>query len=53
MQWCLGNLIESGVVPVVRLTKVFRQVTDSHIITNAQSNPIDKNIGWAAANIFK
>jgi exodeoxyribonuclease V alpha subunit len=25
----------SGVVPVVRLTEVFRQAADSHIITNA------------------
>ena len=31
----LQNLIESGVVPVVRLTEVFRQAADSHIITNA------------------
>jgi exodeoxyribonuclease V alpha subunit len=31
----LKNLIESGVVPVVRLTEVFRQATNSKIITNA------------------
>jgi AAA domain-containing protein len=31
----LGDLIESGVVPVVRLTEVFRQAADSQIITNA------------------
>jgi exodeoxyribonuclease V alpha subunit len=31
----LGNLIESGVVPVVRLTEVFRQAAGSRIITNA------------------
>ena len=31
----LGDLIESGVVPVVRLTEVFRQASDSRIITNA------------------
>ena len=31
----LGDLIESGVVPVVRLTEVFRQAADSRIITNA------------------
>jgi len=31
----LGNLIESGVVPVARLTEVFRQAAHSHIITNA------------------
>jgi len=31
----LQDLIESGVVPVVRLTEVFRQAADSHIITNA------------------
>src|SRR5580704_7015795 len=31
----LGDLIESGVAPVVRLTEVFRQAADSHIITNA------------------
>jgi len=31
----LYDLIESGVVPVVRLTEVFRQAADSHIITNA------------------
>src|SRR5207237_2214702 len=30
-----GDLIESGVVPVVRLTEGFRQAADSHIITNA------------------
>jgi exodeoxyribonuclease V alpha subunit len=31
----LRDLIESGVVPVVRLTEVFRQVAGSRIITNA------------------
>jgi exodeoxyribonuclease V alpha subunit len=31
----LRNLIESKVVPVVRLTEVFRQAADSRIITNA------------------
>jgi hypothetical protein len=31
----LQDLIESGVVPVVRLTEVFRQAADSQIITNA------------------
>ena len=31
----LGDLIESGVVPIVRLTEVFRQAADSHIITTA------------------
>ncbi len=31
----LQDLIESGVVPVVRLTEVFRQAAGSHIITNA------------------
>src|SRR5437870_4150363 len=31
----LGDLIESGVVPIVRLTEVFRQAAGSHIITNA------------------
>jgi exodeoxyribonuclease V alpha subunit len=31
----LRHLIESGVVPVVRLTEVFRQAANSHIITNA------------------
>src|ERR1700687_1785091 len=31
----LQNLIKSGVVPVVRLTEVFRQAAGSHIITNA------------------
>lgn len=31
----LRDLIESGVAPVVRLTEVFRQAADSHIITNA------------------
>jgi exodeoxyribonuclease V alpha subunit len=30
----LQDLIESGVVPVVRLTEVFRQAADSRIITN-------------------
>ena len=31
----LQDLIESGVVPVVRLTEVFRQAANSQIITNA------------------
>jgi exodeoxyribonuclease V alpha subunit len=31
----LGDLIESGIVPVVRLTEVFRQAAGSHIITTA------------------
>src|SRR6202008_946901 len=31
----LQDLIESGVIPVVRLTEVFRQAADSRIITNA------------------
>ena len=31
----LRDLIESGVVPVVRLTEVFRQAAHSRIITNA------------------
>jgi exodeoxyribonuclease V alpha subunit len=31
----LHDLIESGVVPTVRLTEVFRQAANSHIITNA------------------
>ena len=31
----LANLIESGVVPIVRLTEIFRQAAKSHIITNA------------------
>jgi exodeoxyribonuclease V alpha subunit len=31
----LKNLIESGVIPVVRLTEVFRQAADSQIILNA------------------
>jgi exodeoxyribonuclease V alpha subunit len=31
----LQNLIDSGVVPVVRLTEVFRQAAHSHIISNA------------------
>jgi exodeoxyribonuclease V alpha subunit len=31
----LRDLIESGVVPVARLTEVFRQVADSRIIVNA------------------
>jgi exodeoxyribonuclease V alpha subunit len=31
----LHDLIESGIVPVVRLTEVFRQAADSQIISNA------------------
>jgi len=31
----LRNIIDSGVVPVVRLDTVFRQASESHIITNA------------------
>jgi exodeoxyribonuclease V alpha subunit len=33
----LHDLIESGVVPTVRLTEVFRQAANSQIITNAHS----------------
>jgi exodeoxyribonuclease V alpha subunit len=33
----LQDLIESGIVPVVRLTEVFRQAAGSQIITNAHS----------------
>lgn len=31
----LRDIIESGVIPVVRLTRIFRQAQDSRIITNA------------------
>ena len=31
----LGDIIDSGVVPVVRLTRIFRQALGSRIITNA------------------
>lgn len=31
----LGDIIDSGVVPVVRLTRIFRQALGSKIITNA------------------
>ena len=31
----LGDIIESGVIPVVRLTEVFRQAQRSRIVTNA------------------
>ncbi len=31
----LGDIIESGVVPVVRLTEIFRQAKESLIVTNA------------------
>jgi exodeoxyribonuclease V alpha subunit len=31
----LRDLVKSGRVPVIRLTQVFRQAADSHIITNA------------------
>lgn len=31
----LKDIIDSGVFPVVRLTKIFRQAAESHIITNA------------------
>lgn len=31
----LKNIIDSGVFPVVRLTKIFRQAAESHIVTNA------------------
>lgn len=31
----LKDIIDSGVLPVVRLTKIFRQAAESHIITNA------------------
>ncbi len=31
----LGDLLNSGVIPVVRLTEIFRQAAASHIISNA------------------
>ncbi|CAO3429349.1 RecD-like DNA helicase YrrC [Azospirillum doebereinerae] len=31
----LADIIESAAVPIVRLTEVFRQAAESHIITNA------------------
>jgi exodeoxyribonuclease V alpha subunit len=31
----LGDVIDSGAVPVVKLTEVFRQAADSSIVTNA------------------
>ncbi len=31
----LQDLIDSGILPVVQLTEVFRQAMESHIITNA------------------
>src|ERR1035437_5490599 len=31
----LGSLIESGIVPVVRMTEVFRQAAHSRIVTSA------------------
>lgn len=31
----LKDIIDSGVFPVVRLTKIFRQAAESHIVTNA------------------
>lgn len=33
----LRDIIESGVVPVVKLTRIFRQAQDSHIIVNAHN----------------
>ena len=44
----LRNIIESGVIPVIRLTKIFRQAQGSMIITNAHAinrgeEPIFKN----------
>ena len=33
----LRDVIESGVIPVIRLTKIFRQAQDSMIITNAHA----------------
>ena len=35
----LADIIASGAVPVVRLTKIFRQAAESRIVTNAHSNP--------------
>jgi exodeoxyribonuclease V alpha subunit len=44
----LGDLIVSGVVPVVRLTEVFRQAADSHIITNApHPQRADARYAWS------
>ena len=31
----LGDLIESGLIPVVRLNEIFRQAQQSLIVTNA------------------
>jgi exodeoxyribonuclease V alpha subunit len=49
----LGDLIESGTVPVVRLTEIFRQAKDSLIITNAHrvnegQMPIIETVGAAS-----
>ncbi|MGD0650131.1 MAG: AAA family ATPase [Verrucomicrobiia bacterium] len=49
----LADLIESGAVPVVRLTEIFRQAKDSFIITNAHrvnegQMPILESVGAAS-----
>ncbi len=51
----LHDLIESGVVPVVRLTEIFRQAKDSLIITNAHrvnrgQMPILETVAEASAS---
>ena len=44
----LRDIIDSGVVPVVRLTEVFRQAASSRIITNAHRINEGKMPEWEA-----
>jgi exodeoxyribonuclease V alpha subunit len=44
----LADIITSGAVPVVRLTEVFRQAAESHIIVNAHRNQPGTDAGVGA-----
>lgn len=53
----LADIIDSGVIPVVRLTQVFRQARESHIILNAHRvngghAPAMKNVPGADFGFF-
>lgn len=51
----LADIIESGTIPTVKLTKVFRQAATSHIITNAHkvNSGESPDYGWNEASDFR
>lgn len=49
----LSDLIGTGLVPVARLTEVFRQAAESHIITSAHAINAGKAPRWAAPTSIK